>query len=229
MTSVTYLGHSACKISCGSVSVLIDPFLRGNPTASVTPENVGRVDIVLVTHDHGDHSGQAVEICRATGAMLGAVVETAHRLNESGVPQNQIIGGIGFNLGGTVEVKGVRITMIPAMHTSETGRPVGYIIRMPDGKTLYHAGDTCVFGDMALWAQCYPLDLAMLPIGGHFTMDAAQAALACSLLKTPAVIPLHWHTFPLLVQNTEGFRQELAQRAPDCRCIDMKPGDTTEI
>ncbi len=229
MTAISWYGHSAFKICANGVSVLVDPFLAGNPLCPVRPADVGPVDMVLVTHDHGDHVGQAVEICKATGAMLGAVVETAGALAARGVPQTQIFGGIGFNLGGTVEHKGVRVTMIPAFHTSETGVPVGYIIQMPDGVTVYHAGDTCLFGDMAVWAQLYPIDVALLPIGGHFTMDARQAATACALLHCRQVIPMHWKTFPALEQTTAAFTEDLRDAAPRCRCLDMNPGDTVEI
>ncbi|MGN0008212.1 MAG: metal-dependent hydrolase [Desulfovibrionaceae bacterium] len=229
MTAVTWYGHSAFKLSCDGISVLIDPFLRGNPLCPVSPEEVGPVDMVLVTHDHGDHVGQAVEICQAAGAMLCAVVGTAGELAARGVPQEQIFGGIGCNMGGTVEYRGVRITMIPAFHTSESGQPVGYIVEMPDGKTIYHAGDTCLFGDMALWGQLYDIDVALLPVGGHFTMDARQAATACALLRCRQAIPMHWKTFPLLCQSTEDFRQAVRKVAPRCRCIDMNPGDTVEL
>ena len=128
------------------------------------------------------------------------------------------------NFPGTVEHAGFAVTMTPAFHSSESGCPAGYIIRTPDGLTVYHAGDTCLFSGMALWGQLYPLDVALLPIGGVFTMDAPQAALACTLLGCKSVIPMHWGTFPVLAQSTEAFKQELALRAPDCRCIDLAPG-----
>lgn len=229
MTEITWYGHSAFKISDGAVSVLIDPFLDDNPTCPAKAQSVGPVDIVLVTHDHGDHVGQAVSICQNTGAMLGAVVGTAERMVEAGVPQAQVFIGIGFNIGGTVEHKGVRVTMTPAFHTSETGQPVGYIIRMPDGTTIYHSGDTCIFGDMSIWGNLHKLDVALLPIGGIFTMDASQAAAACALLHPRKVIPMHWGTFPVLAQDTAAFKNELRNVAPRCACLDIRPGQTITL
>ncbi|MDD2967799.1 MAG: metal-dependent hydrolase [Desulfovibrionaceae bacterium] len=229
MTEITWYGHSAFQLTCGGVSVLIDPFLAGNPTCPVSPDQIQSMDIVLVTHDHGDHCGQAAEICQRTGAMLGAVVGTAEKFQASGLPAEQIFGGGGFNMGGTVEHKGVQVTMLPAFHTSESGTPVGYILTMPDGKRIYHAGDTCIFGDMALWGHLYPLDVALLPIGGFYTMDAFQAAMACKLLQCKKVIPMHWGTFPVLAQSTLPFRQELKRCAPSCLCIDMQPNSTVTL
>lgn len=229
MTELTWFGHSAFKISDGTVSLLIDPFLEGNPLCPVAASEVGSVDVVLVTHDHGDHLGQAAQICKATGAMLGALVETADTLIQEGVPAGQVFIGIGFNLGGTVEHKGVQITMVPALHSSSSGRPVGYIVRMPDGTTLYHAGDTCLFGDMALWGNLYKLDVALLPIGGVFTMDAVQAATACALLRPKKVVPMHWGTFPILEQNCDNFKRELEKSAPGCMCVDMRHGQTVNV
>lgn len=229
MTEITWFGHSAFKISDGNASLLIDPFLEGNPTCPVGVEDVGPVDMVLVTHDHGDHVGQAVRICGKTGAKLAAVVGTAEKLIKEGVPREQALMGIGYNMGGTVEHKGARIAMVPAFHTSESGLPVGYIVTMPCGTVIYHSGDTCVFGDMALWGNLYKLDVALLPIGGVFTMDAGQAALACALLRPRKVIPMHWGTFPVLAQDTTAFKKALESAAPACTCVDMRPGQTVTL
>lgn len=229
MATVTWLGHSAFLLEDQGVRILIDPFLEGNPKATLAPKDVGAVDIVMVTHDHGDHVGQAVDICKRTGAMLAAVVGTAGKLQEQGVPAGQILNGIGFNMGGTLEVKGVRMTMVQAFHTSESGQPVGYILRLPGGAVVYHAGDTCLFGDMALWGELYRIDLALLPVGGVFTMDAAQAARACALLKAPKVIPMHWGTFPVLAQDTGEFCQCLATAAPACQCLKVAPGESVTV
>lgn len=229
MTSITWFGHSAFKVSDGNVSVLFDPFLTGNPSCPVHVADIGSVDCVCVTHDHGDHVGQAVEICTTTGAMLATVVGTAERLVSAGVPQEQVLIGIGFNMGGTVEHKGISITMVPAFHTTESGQPVGFMVRMPDGCTLYHAGDTCLFGDMALWGNICKPDVALLPIGDVFTMGATQAALACALLKVKKVVPMHWGTFPVLAQNSDVFKQALACAAPECQCLDIRPGQTIAL
>lgn len=229
MADIHWYGHSAFKVSSDDVTILIDPFLEGNPSCTTAWQDTGPVDVVLLTHDHGDHVGQAVEICQATGAMLVCGVGTAQAMLEAGVPQNQICNSIGLGLGGAADVKGVRVTLVPAFHTSESGTPVGFIVTLPDGFTFYHAGDTCLYGDMALWGNLYPLDLAMLPIGDVFTMNPQQAAVACTLLRPTHVIPMHWGTFPVLVQDTEGFKEELRKAGSRAACVDMKAGDTVSL
>ena len=224
MSEITWYGHSAFKISAPQAHVLIDPFFT--PASGVTVESLGPVDMLLVTHDHGDHVGEAVNICRKTGAMLGAIVGTAGKLAEDGVPEAQILNGIGFNVGGTMEHKGIKATMTQAFHSSDSGAPAGYIIEMPDGLVVYHAGDTCIFSGMELWGQLYHIDVALLPIGGVFTMDARQAALACKLLGCKSVIPMHWGTFPVLAQSAEYFQEQVARLCPDCDCIAMRPGQS---
>ncbi len=222
-------GHSAFQIITPECSVLIDPFFSGNPSAVTAWDAVTPPDIVLVTHMHGDHVGDAVQICRKFKARLGCVVGVAEALIKAGVPAELVIGGIGFNIGGTVEEKGVRITMTEATHTSEAGVAAGFIITLPDGYTLYHAGDTGIFASMAVWGALYPLDLALLPIGGFYTMDARQAAAAAKSLQAKAVVPMHWKTFPVLTQNTAEFQAELARTAPDCRYIGMLPGESIPL
>ncbi|MEG2173501.1 MAG: metal-dependent hydrolase [Desulfovibrionaceae bacterium] len=229
MANITWYGHSAFKISSSGISIIVDPFLDGCPTCPISWKDVGPVDLVLVTHDHGDHTGKAVDICKASGAMLGCVVGTAENMVHVGVPAAQICNGIGFGMGGTVTVRGARVTMVPAFHTSDSGLPVGYIVTMPDGFTWYHAGDTCVYGDMALWGNMYSLDVALLPIGGTFTMDAAQAAVACTLLRPHYVIPMHWGTFPVLADSTEPFKEALHKNGCRAACVDMVPGDTVQL
>ena len=159
MSEITWYGHSAFKISAPQAHVVIDPFFT--PSSGVNAESLGSVDMVLVTHDHGDHVGESVKICRKTGAMLGAIVGTADKLMEAGVPQAQILNGIGFNMGGTMECKGIKATMTQAFHSSDSGAPAGYIIEMPDGLVVYHAGDTCIFSGMELWGQLYHIDVAL--------------------------------------------------------------------
>jgi L-ascorbate metabolism protein UlaG (beta-lactamase superfamily) len=227
---LTWHGHANFQIhTAQGLSVLIDPWFEGNPSCGSLHEDAGGVDLVLVTHDHGDHTGQAVEICRSTGARLLANVETAARLVECGVPKGQVVNGIGINIGGTVEVLGMTVTMVQAFHSSGTGSPVGYILALPSGQCLYHAGDTGIFSSMQLWGQIHPIDLAMLPIGGVFTMDPAQAALACSLLQCKKVVPMHWGTFPVLEQGVERFAMELAGRAPATELVAMKPGERIDL
>ncbi len=227
--TLTWHGHANFQINSPGCSIIIDPFFTGNPSATVAAKDITPPDIVLVTHLHGDHSGDAVDICRRTGAKLGAVVGIAEIFQQQGVPQNQIMNGIGFNIGGTLTEKGVAVTMTQAFHTTEAGAPTGYIITLADGYTIYHAGDTGIFATMAVWGELYSIDLALLPAGGVFTMDARQAALAARMLKAKAVVPMHWGTFPVLAQDTVEFERELAKTAPDCRFVDMKPGRTIDL
>lgn len=227
-TTITWYGHSAFGITTPQCSILIDPFFTGNP-AGLSWEGINP-DVVLVTHDHGDHTGDAIKICQQTGALAGVVVGTAEKLVAAGLPEDQLLNGIGFNIGGTVPIKGdIKVTMTEAFHSSDSGVPTGYIITLPNGKSIYHAGDTGIFANMAVWGELYTIDVALLPIGGTFTMDARQAAHAASLLKAKSVIPMHWGTFPVLDQNVDAFAQELANRAPACRCIALAAGESTVL
>lgn len=228
-TTLTWHGHANFQIATPECNILIDPFFTGNPKAVAGPEDIPAPDLVLVTHLHGDHAGDAVAICQRTKAMLGAVVGIAEVLQEEGVPAQQIVNGIGFNIGGTVTVKSARITMTEAFHTTEYGAPTGFILTLANGYTIYHAGDTGIFANMAVWGELYAVDLALLPAGGVFTMDARQAALAARMLRAKAAIPMHWGTFPVLAQDTAEFEQELAKAAPDCRFVRVAPGQTLDL
>ena len=224
MSIITWYGHSAFKIQSGNSSVIIDPYFL--PGSKFTWRDAGVVDMVLVTHDHGDHVGDTVAICQACGAKLGAIVGTAQKLASRGVPENQIINGIGFNIGGTITYQGISVTMVQAFHSSDSGAPVGYIIKMPAGPVFYHAGDTGIFTSMQILGKIYGIGVALLPIGGTFTMDALQAAHACRLIGCNTVIPMHWRTFPNLAQNTDEFRKKLGEIAPTCQCVTLEPGQS---
>jgi len=227
--TITWHGHANFQIATPECNILIDPFFSGNPKAVTAWEAIDAPDAVLVTHMHGDHAGDAASICKKFGSLLGAVVGTAEKFLPLGVPEKQILNGIGFNIGGTVSVKGVSITMTQAFHTSEAGAPTGYILTFADGYTIYHAGDTGIFASMGLFGELYSIDLALLPVGGVFTMDARQGAMAAKLLKARSVIPMHWGTFPVLSQSTDDFKKELAAKAPGCRCLDVSPGQSVEL
>ena len=227
--SIQWHGHSNFQITSDGVSVLIDPFFTHNPSCSTAWSDINKPDLVLVTHDHGDHVGDAVAICKATGAACGCIVGTGERVIDAGMPEKSIPAGIGFNVGGTIEVKGIRVTMTQAFHSSESGAPVGYVVTMPGGFTFYHAGDTGIFSGMELIGSLYPLDLTLLPIGGFFTMDALQAAHAVRLLRPKAVIPMHWGTFPLLASDTSEFASRLATIAPAARLVSLNPGETAVL
>jgi len=227
--TLTWNGHANFQIITPNLSLIIDPWFEGNPSACIGSDACGQVDLILITHDHDDHVGQAVDISRSSGSHVMAVVETAHRLMELGVPQDRIVNGIGFNIGGTVEFNSVKVTMIQAFHSSQTGTPVGYIITLEDGTTVYHAGDTGLFSSMELYGKLFDIDLALLPIGGVFTMDPPQAALACSLLNCKQVVPMHWGSFPVLEQSTDAFAAELKKIGATTSLISLQPGQSIEI
>ncbi|GFH63034.1 MAG: metal-dependent hydrolase [Candidatus Desulfovibrio kirbyi] len=228
MNEIVWYGHSAVKISAQQAHVLIDPFFT--PASGVDADTVGPVDSVLVTHDHADHVGEALAVCQKHKAVLGAVVGTAEKLAQNGgLPGAQILNGIGFNIGGTVTHKGVTVTMTQAFHSSDSGVPVGYIVRMPDGLIVYHAGDTGIFSGMELLGRLYAIDVALLPVGGVFTMDAGQAALACKLLGCKAVVPIHWGTFPVLAQDTGEFVQALKEVCRECRPMVLRAGSSVRL
>lgn len=222
--TLTWYGHSNFRIDAGDATVLIDPFFEGNPRSPVSSSTINFCNAVLLTHDHGDHVGSSVEICKATGAWLVTIVGTAGKLQQAGVPASQIANGIGINIGGSIDIAGIRITMTQAFHSSDSGAPTGYILTLPSGVTIYHAGDTGIFGSMEQWGRLHRIDYALLPIGGVFTMDARQAALACKLLGCAKVVPMHWGTFPVLEQNTRAFAQALAEFAPNTHLVAMDIG-----
>ncbi len=222
---LTWYGHSNMKLVDDAV-VVIDPFFQGNPKAPSDADAIKSCDLVLVTHDHGDHVGQAVDICRTTGAKLVGVFDTVCKLVDQGLPQAQALG---MNIGGTITEAGVRINMVQALHSSASGVATGYILTFQDEFCAYHSGDTGLFGDMELFGRFHDIDLAMLPIDGHFNMDAGQAAYACKLLGCKAVAPMHWGTFPILAQSTDEFAAELKRHAPSTKMVDIRPGQTVTL
>ena len=179
---ITWLGHSAIKIK-GSKTVYIDPFLTGNPVASTTPDAITEADVVIVTHDHGDHKGDSFNICKRTGATLVSVHEVAVQAEEEGIPAE------GMNIGGTIESNGVIIHMVQALHSAECGDPTGVVVEL-DGQKLYHAGDTDLIPEMEKLADA-EVDVALLPSGDTYTMDLDEAAEAALLIKPKIAIPMH--------------------------------------
>lgn len=224
---LTWFGHSNFRLEADGKVLLIDPFFEGNPKCpSHWQDMLGHVDAVLVTHDHADHVGQAAEICRGKGATLVCIFDLLPKMQGKGVPAEQMIG---MNMGGTVLVDGVRIKMVQAFHSSATGAPAGYIVTFPGGFCAYHAGDTALFSDMQLFRRTFDIDLALLPMGGWFTMDAEEAAVACSFLECRQVAGMHWGTFPILAQDTDAFAAALKEHAPDTRLVHLAPGDTVDL
>ena len=224
---ITWLGHAAFLIE-GRDRILIDPFLLGNPKASVTPEEVD-CDIICVTHGHGDHLGDAVAIARRTGAVVACIVEMSEYLEKCEVES------IGFNIGGTARIKNTSITMVPAFHSSSIGAPglefsaaiaVGMVI--DSGKVVYHAGDTCVYGDMKITGELYDPEVALLPIGGFFTMDPRQAALAASFIGAKTVVPMHYGTWEPIEQDPEEFKR-LVEESSKAKVVVLNPGESLEV
>jgi len=192
-TKIKWLSHAGFQITSSAGKVIyIDPWFD-NPVSNFKLENVDKASLVLVTHDHFDHVGQAPEVVKKTGGLLVANVETARRIQaESQVPAEKVCYfGYGMNIGGKLEYEGITVTMTQAFHSTATGSPCGYIIRLEDGTTLYHGGDTGIFSSMKLLGEIYKIDVAMLPIGSVFTMDALQAAWAVKLISPKVAIPMH--------------------------------------
>lgn len=211
--TLTWYGHSNMQLAGNRVSVLIDPFFAGNPFAPDW-KTIPRPDVIAVTHDHGDHLGQAADIARATGATVACLVEVADVLMEQGVDPARIVS---WNVDGTVDIKGARLTMTQAFHSATHGVPVGFVIELPGGPTVYHAGDTGLFGDMRLIGERFSLDVALLPVGGYYTMDGVQAAKACALLRAKAAVPMHYGTFGVLAPTPDAFLEALKRHAPACK------------
>lgn len=212
---ITWLGHSAVKIE-GSKTVFIDPFLTGNPAASTSADAITQADVVIVTHYHGDHVGDAFDICKRTGATLVGVHEIAVEAEAEGIPSE------GMNIGGTVESNGVIIHMVQAWHSAEKGDPTGVVVEL-DGKSLYHAGDTGLTYDMKLIGEFFSPDLSFLPIGDRYTMGVPSATKAVEFTQTKKVIPIHYGTFPIVEADPEEFKNRVGDMA---EVIILKPGET---
>lgn len=226
---ITWLGHSAARIETNSGSIiLIDPFLKQNPTCPEREKNVKAVDLMLITHGHGDHVGDAVEIAKKHKPTVIGIYELCSWLGKKGVEKLQPM-----NKGGSQTVADVRVTMVHALHSSgiddegETiyaGDPCGYVLEFDNGLKIYHSGDTAVFGDMQIIHDLYKPDLALLPIGDHFTMGPREATYACRLLRPKAVIPIHHGTFPMLTGTPAEFKHLASDLGIEI--IELKPGQT---
>jgi L-ascorbate metabolism protein UlaG (beta-lactamase superfamily) len=227
-TQVTWLGHAAFRIdSPGGKRIYVDPWLD-NPKAPDGEKSPERIDILVVTHGHGDHVGNTVDLMGRFSPQLVTQVEVQGWLTRNGVDGLEVPG---LNKGGTREIDGISFTMTDARHSSSSdqgdylGESCGVVIGFENGTKVYIAGDTCVFGDMQLIARIYEPDVAILPIGDHFTMGPKEAAVALELLAVDKCIPSHYGTFPLL----RGTPEELQRLSPNVNVLTPEPGETVTV
>jgi L-ascorbate metabolism protein UlaG (beta-lactamase superfamily) len=228
--SFTWVGHGTWKVrSAKGKEILIDPWVMNNPAAPEMLKTVDKCDLMLITHGHFDHIHDALEIARKTKSTIVCNHEISVWLGSKGLDGEKIVGG---NQGGTIEAEGIKVTLVHAEHScgiTEDGHLIyggeacGFVIEFENGFTIYFAGDTDVFGDMALIAQLSKFDVAFLPIGDFYTMGPERAARAVELLGVKTVVPMHFATFPVLTGRPNQL-QELV--GPGVKVLDIKPGDT---
>lgn len=228
---ITWLGHGTFKFrSPGGKTILLDPWVQGNPAVPADQKQVGKLDSILVTHGHFDHIGDAITIATESNPEhVVAVVETAGWLASKGVANT-----VGMNKGGSYDLGGIKVTMTRAEHTCGItdgektvygGEAAGYVITFESGLRVYAAGDTAVFSDMAIIGDLYQPDVALLPIGDFYTMGPREAAYAMKLLRAPAVVPMHYATFPILTGTPAALRSEIdAFGLSGVEVLDIKPG-----
>jgi L-ascorbate metabolism protein UlaG (beta-lactamase superfamily) len=218
---VRFLGHACFELSDGGdTTVLIDPFLSGNPKGAIAAEDAAATTILL-THGHGDHYGDTVAIAKRTGATVVAITELASEIGEQGVDVRDP------NLGGTEKFDWGTVKLVPAWHTSTTpngtvNTPAGLVIHFED-TVIYHLGDTCLFSDLQLVGKRTPIDIALMCIGGHYTMDRSDAIEAASLIGAKTVIPCHYGTFPAIETDVQAFKSDV-ESATGSDVVILEPG-----
>ena len=228
---IRWLGHAAFEITTAQgCRILIDPWLTGNPSCPVKAADVAGADLILITHDHHDHYGSDLpELVKANSIVVGQPEVVAQVKQDGIAAENVINSGSGMNIGGTVTVMDVKVTMTQAVHSSAAGTPCGFIVTLEDGTVIYHAGDTGIFASMKLFGELYDLDVALLPIGSAFVMDPLQAAKALQLLQPKIAIPMHYKTFAALEQSPDSFLTFAREKAPQVEIRILQPGETTNI
>ncbi len=225
---INFIGHATFELVDGDTRILVDPFLApNNPAAKVSADDVEPTH-VLITHAHQDHLADAVAVLKRTGAPCVAITELAGWLGDQGVEDVA-----DPNLGGTVTTDWGSVKIVPAWHTSTDARRHrdrhgrGLIIKL-GGRTIYHLGDTCLFGDLKLIGDRHDIDVALVPIGGHYTMDREDAAYACGLLGANTVIPCHYDTFPPIQADAEAFKADVEAQTSS-QVVVLAPGDSHEL
>jgi L-ascorbate metabolism protein UlaG (beta-lactamase superfamily) len=229
--SITWLGHATFIIvTPGGKRIVTDPWLEGNPACPADRKRIDAADLILLSHGHSDHSGDVVNVARATNAPVVAIFELANWLERKGL-QNVI----GMGIGGTVPVAGLDVSMVPAVHSSSIaengvtvylGPPTGFVVRMENRQAFYFAGDTALFGDMRLIGEMHKPDVAFLPIGDHYTMGPDAAARACAFLGVRQVVPMHFGTFPVLTGTPDRLKHLVDPTGVDV--LVLKPGETAK-
>jgi L-ascorbate metabolism protein UlaG (beta-lactamase superfamily) len=229
--SITWLGHATFIITTpGGKRIVTDPWLDGNPMCPPDRRRIERADLILLSHGHSDHSADAVAVARATDAPVVAIHELALWLERKGLQRV-----LGMGIGGTITVAGLDVTMTAALHTSSIvednttvylGQPAGFVVRLENGRSIYFAGDTALFGDMSLIKDIHTPDIAFLPIGDRYTMGPEAAARACQLLGVRQVVPMHYGTFPVLTGTPERLTQLVEPLGVDV--LLLKPGETAQ-
>ena len=235
LKTLTYAGHSAVLLGGDGLSVAIDPWLN-NPLCPATLKHPAALDLIVLTHGHADHASDVPALAKKTHAKVAATYELAQCLAKAGVPEGQLIF---MNKGGTVEVAGLTVSLVHALHSNSFDTPAGPVyageacgVVVSDGNhTVYHAGDTALFSDMRLIGEIHRPTVACLPIGDCFTMGPRDAARAAELIGAPIVVPIHYATFPLLTGTAETFLGTCHERCGDTgpRVRVVKPGETIDL
>jgi L-ascorbate metabolism protein UlaG (beta-lactamase superfamily) len=234
-TRFTWYGHGSWLYETpGGKRIMVDAWTHNNPGCPDELKRAEKLDALLITHAHFDHLTDVVQVVsEGKPDTVVAIFEICSWLEGKVAPNR-----IDMNKGGTVEVAGIKATMLHADHSSAIvaddgsiiygGEAVGYLLELENGFRIYHSGDTALFGDMRLIGEFYRPDIAVLPIGGHYTMDPRQAAYACEMLGVKQVIPSHYATFPLLAGSPSALREELSKRGYECEVIEVRPGETAD-